>query len=270
MLKREWGAESNGKLPHLVIPKKTATLVPEFAVEDLPLGRTAALVPKFAVTYLPLGRTLWWWWWWWWWWWYKEPDLVKYIKINKVIWAGHLIRMDNNKTVKNIYMTQLLYTRKVGRPKLRWEDDVLQVLELVRLEIGWIQQQIEKSGRTFWRRLGPIMDCQAMYYDDDDDAGSQKLKQWVTYGPCVETTHLQSPSKLLQSLCWSPNWKTCKLSPLLESANSQIKTYVMLYHGRLARWHKWKSCDVGEAKERLENELWRRWSNIRVGEWVET
>ena len=35
MLKREWGAESNGKLPHLFIPTKTATLVPEFAVEDL-------------------------------------------------------------------------------------------------------------------------------------------------------------------------------------------------------------------------------------------
>ena len=23
------------------------------------------------------------------------------------------------------------------------------------------------------------------------------------------------------------------------------------YHGRLARWRKWKSCDVGEAKEGL-------------------
>ena len=32
MLKREWGAESNGKLPHLFIPSKTATLFPEFAV----------------------------------------------------------------------------------------------------------------------------------------------------------------------------------------------------------------------------------------------
>ena len=53
MLKREWGAESNGKLPHLIIPSKTATLVPEFAVEDLPLGRTAALVPEFAVKNLP-------------------------------------------------------------------------------------------------------------------------------------------------------------------------------------------------------------------------
>ena len=58
MLKREWGAERNGKLPHLFIPDETAALVPEFAVEDLSLGRTAVLVPEFAVKDLPLGRTL--------------------------------------------------------------------------------------------------------------------------------------------------------------------------------------------------------------------
>ena len=39
-------------------------------------------------------------------------------------------------------------------------------------------------------------------------------------------------------------------------------------HGRLARWRDWKSCDLGEAKEGLENELWRRWSNGRVEEWA--
>ena len=50
--------QSNGKLPHLFISSKTATLLPEFAFEDLPLDRTAALVLEFAVKDLPLGRTL--------------------------------------------------------------------------------------------------------------------------------------------------------------------------------------------------------------------
>ena len=53
MLKKEWGAKSNGKLS---IPSKTPTWVPEFAVEDLPLSRTA-----FAVKGVPLGRILWRW-----------------------------------------------------------------------------------------------------------------------------------------------------------------------------------------------------------------
>ena len=58
MLKREWGAESNRRLQQLLIPSKTASLVPEFAVEDLPLDRTATLVRAFTVIDLPLGRIL--------------------------------------------------------------------------------------------------------------------------------------------------------------------------------------------------------------------
>ena len=71
MLKREWSAERNEKLSHLFIPSKTAILVPEFALEDLPLDRTENLVPAFAVKDLPLNRTLWWWWW-----------LLKFIFVN--------------------------------------------------------------------------------------------------------------------------------------------------------------------------------------------
>ena len=60
LLKREWGAESNGKVPYLFIPSKSVAWVPGFAVEDLPLSRTVALVPEFPVKDLPLGRILWW------------------------------------------------------------------------------------------------------------------------------------------------------------------------------------------------------------------
>ena len=34
--------------------------------------------------------------------------------------------------------------------------------------------------------------------------------------------------------------------------------------------NRYESCDVGEAKEGLENELWRRWINGRAGEWAVT
>ena len=58
VLKREWSAESNGKLPHLSIPSKIAAWVPRFAVEEMPLSRTADFVPGFAVKDLPLDRIL--------------------------------------------------------------------------------------------------------------------------------------------------------------------------------------------------------------------
>ena len=46
------------KLSHLFFPSKTATVGPQFALEDLPLDITSNLVPAFAVNDLPLGRTL--------------------------------------------------------------------------------------------------------------------------------------------------------------------------------------------------------------------
>ena len=51
----KWGKQRS------FIPSKTVTLVPQFAVEGLPLDRTAALIPAFAMKDLPLGITLWWW-----------------------------------------------------------------------------------------------------------------------------------------------------------------------------------------------------------------
>ena len=44
MLKREWGAESNGNYRTYSIAGKTAALVPEFVVEDL---TSAELQPRF-------------------------------------------------------------------------------------------------------------------------------------------------------------------------------------------------------------------------------
>jgi hypothetical protein len=51
----------------------------------------------------------------------SEPDIVKYIKINRLGWAGHVTRMDNNRTVKKVFNTKPIGMRKTGRPKLRWE-----------------------------------------------------------------------------------------------------------------------------------------------------
>ena len=50
--------KATGSYSTYSIPGKTATLVPKFVVEDLPLGRTAALVPESAMKDLPLGKTL--------------------------------------------------------------------------------------------------------------------------------------------------------------------------------------------------------------------
>jgi hypothetical protein len=39
---------------------------------------------------------------------FNEPDIIKYIKINRLSWAGHIIRMENNRTVKKVFDTRPL------------------------------------------------------------------------------------------------------------------------------------------------------------------
>jgi hypothetical protein len=55
---------------------------------------------------------------------YDEPDLVKYIQTNRLKWAGHVIRMDDNRITKRMLNTGLEGKRGTGRPKLRWGDGV--------------------------------------------------------------------------------------------------------------------------------------------------
>jgi hypothetical protein len=50
---------------------------------------------------------------------YDEPDLVKYIKINRLKWAGHVMQMDNRIT-KRMFNIKTERKRGIGRPKLRW------------------------------------------------------------------------------------------------------------------------------------------------------
>jgi hypothetical protein len=80
---------------------------------------------------------------------FNETDIVKYIKINRLGWAGHVIRMDNNRTVKKVLDTKPIGTRKIGRPKLRWEDDVIQDIKTLEVK-NWRNLAMEKES---WQTL---------------------------------------------------------------------------------------------------------------------
>jgi len=57
---------------------------------------------------------------------YKESDIVTYIKINRLKWAGHVIRMEEQSTPKRVLVAVVEGRRRRGRPKLRWEDGVME------------------------------------------------------------------------------------------------------------------------------------------------
>jgi hypothetical protein len=57
---------------------------------------------------------------------FEEPDTVKCIKINRLRWCGHVVCMDPQRGVQNVFNSKPHGSRKTGRSKFRWEDGVLQ------------------------------------------------------------------------------------------------------------------------------------------------
>ena len=55
---------------------------------------------------------------------YKSQDIVTAIKIRRLEWLGHVIRMNETRSVKKIFEGKLEGRRGRGRPRLRWIDDV--------------------------------------------------------------------------------------------------------------------------------------------------
>jgi len=55
---------------------------------------------------------------------YKESDIVTYIKINRLKWAGHVIRMEEQSPTRRVLVAVVEGRIQRGRPKLRWEDGV--------------------------------------------------------------------------------------------------------------------------------------------------
>jgi hypothetical protein len=53
---------------------------------------------------------------------YRKPNIVTTIKARRLEWAGHLVRMSDDRTVKKVFLGEPDGRRKARRPKLRWLD----------------------------------------------------------------------------------------------------------------------------------------------------
>ncbi|GFX72186.1 uncharacterized protein TNCV_1954621 [Trichonephila clavipes] len=63
---------------------------------------------------------------------YKESDIINFIKIQRIKWAGHVIRMKEDRATKKVFNAQPDGTRRKGRPNLRWIDSLEKNLLVLR------------------------------------------------------------------------------------------------------------------------------------------
>jgi hypothetical protein len=56
----------------------------------------------------------------------KGQNIIGFIKKQGLNWLGHVENMTEDNDVKKIKRWKPMSNRPIGRPKLRWEDDVLE------------------------------------------------------------------------------------------------------------------------------------------------
>ena len=96
----------------------------------------------------------------------RHRNIINDIKAQRLSWFGHLHRMSEDRMVNRVYKWKPILTRPLGRPKNRWEDDIIHDMKKLKIKnwTGCIQDRnrwklcVEKA-KTFkewscsaWRR----------------------------------------------------------------------------------------------------------------------
>ena len=79
----------------------------------------------------------------------NQPSILQKQKSRRLQWAGHVIRMPNNRFPLKAFNTRLTSKRPIGRPRTRWKDAVEQDLNALNIQ-NW---QEAAADRGLWRRI---------------------------------------------------------------------------------------------------------------------
>jgi hypothetical protein len=80
---------------------------------------------------------------------YSSQNIVRVIKSRRMRWAGHVARMDEGRGVYRVLVGRSEGKRPLGRPRLRWEDNIK--IDLTEIGIdgaNWIRLA---QDRVQWR-----------------------------------------------------------------------------------------------------------------------
>ena len=65
---------------------------------------------------------------------YCSPNIVRVIKSRRMRWAGHVARMDEERSVYGVFVGKPEGRRPLGRPRRRWVDNIR--MDLRRWDVG--------------------------------------------------------------------------------------------------------------------------------------
>jgi hypothetical protein len=62
-----------------------------------------------------------------------NKTIINYIKSQRLGWLGHVHRMTDERMVKKVYEWKRMAIRSLGRPQTRWENDVKNDLNIMKI-----------------------------------------------------------------------------------------------------------------------------------------
>ena len=80
----------------------------------------------------------------------EGADIVRFIKAQRIKWLGHIQRMDQTRPTGKLLDWKPMGTRPVGRPRQRWQEDVMVDLKKLKVK-NWKETA---KGQKNLERLG--------------------------------------------------------------------------------------------------------------------
>jgi len=77
----------------------------------------------------------------------KGENIVKWIQRQSISWLGHMERMEEDRMPKNIFTQELKGTKRRGRPRKGWREEVVRDLQVLGVR-RWRELVID---REKWR-----------------------------------------------------------------------------------------------------------------------
>ena len=78
----------------------------------------------------------------------KGQNIIGFIKKQRLNWLGHVERTAEDNIMQKIKRWKPMSKRPIGRPKTRWEDDVLEDMKSINIS-SW--KKVVEQARTLYR-----------------------------------------------------------------------------------------------------------------------
>jgi hypothetical protein len=87
---------------------------------------------------------------------YSSPNIVRVIKSRRMRWAGHVACMGDGRGVYRVLVGRPEGKRPLGRPRLRWEDNIQMDLREIGIDgANWIQ--LAQDRVQLWACVNTVM-----------------------------------------------------------------------------------------------------------------